>query len=467
MSFDKDANYIIDSVEVTKLWNKYDISCKFDKDINIFIGINGSYKTTFIMLIYNLLTLNFLKLIEVDFEGIQIKIRDGRSYRIIKFLKDITNQNETQYVFEISGIDKLCLSEHDLKIYGRYFFDEEDDDMDDYNLSYSTKETFSNSLIKSKYAMLKKYLYSYINVDYLTINRYSILRRRPYTYFDEGINLIDVEIKKLVRLFIRYQSEIKTSINNCSNEFLKKAFEVLLKDIKVQNKITIDSKSLKDYKTLLLKMSEDSSFKGIDFKDAISKIESSNVLIKKVISSMEKKNKPIENISQYDIERELSRDEYMKLINTVSLFPKFQILFELYKETESKKLEIEEPTKYFMEISNEFLKSNLFPDKKLVVTADGSLMLQISNSNLVSLNKLSSGEKQLIVLLLRTLLQKGKKGVYITDEPELSLHLSWQEKLITSLNKINPNMQLIFATHSPDIVAQYDNKIKQMEDILK
>ena len=106
-------------------------------------------------------------------------------------------------------------------------------------------------------------------------------------------------------------------------------------------------------------------------------------------------------------------------------------------------------------------------DKKLVIADDGSLMLQIDEGKRVHLNKLSSGEKQLIILLLSALLQKGKRGIYITDEPELSLHISWQEKLINALHKINPNIQLIIATHSPDIVAKYENKIKRMEGILK
>lgn len=41
----------------------------------------------------------------------------------------------------------------------------------------------------------------------------------------------------------------------------------------------------------------------------------------------------------------------------------------------------------------------------------------------------------------------------MADEPELSLHVSWQEKLVDSIIKINKNAQIIFATHSPDVVA--------------
>ena len=164
--------------------------------------------------------------------------------------------------------------------------------------------------------------------------------------------------------------------------------------------------------------------------------------------------------------KSLEQEEFLTLINNFPFLAKIQALLELYKETEKEKQEYERPTKLFIEISNAFLKSTLFPQKKLIITEDGSLMLQIDEFHIVDLRSLSSGEKQLLILLLRTLLQKNKKGVYITDEPELSLHINWQEKLIDALKKINSNIQLILATHSPDIVSKFNNNIIQMEDIL-
>ncbi|TAH17608.1 MAG: ATP-binding cassette domain-containing protein [Cytophagales bacterium] len=65
--------------------------------------------------------------------------------------------------------------------------------------------------------------------------------------------------------------------------------------------------------------------------------------------------------------------------------------------------------------------------------------------------ELSSGEKQLLLLLLVVFLQRKQDSVLLLDEPEISLHLSWQRKLIDTLRKINPNCQLIIVTHSPSI----------------
>lgn len=63
---------------------------------------------------------------------------------------------------------------------------------------------------------------------------------------------------------------------------------------------------------------------------------------------------------------------------------------------------------------------------------------------------------------MEALLQRGAPIVYLADEPELSLHIGWQEKLVSSVAKLNPRAQLIFATHSPDIVGRYQDKIIDM-----
>ena len=66
--------------------------------------------------------------------------------------------------------------------------------------------------------------------------------------------------------------------------------------------------------------------------------------------------------------------------------------------------------------------------------------------------ELSSGEKQIVILMTEILLQKNKTNVFIADEPELSLHIGWQRELVNAILRLNSEAQIIFATHSPDIV---------------
>ena len=81
-------------------------------------------------------------------------------------------------------------------------------------------------------------------------------------------------------------------------------------------------------------------------------------------------------------------------------------------------------------------------------------------------SSLSSGEKQLLIQFLEVVLQEGKSLIFIADEPELSLHVTWQEKLLNALRNLNENAQLIVATHSPDIVADFSKKVITMENVI-
>ena len=58
------------------------------------------------------------------------------------------------------------------------------------------------------------------------------------------------------------------------------------------------------------------------------------------------------------------------------------------------------------------------------------------------------------------------KVIFIADEPEISLHVIWQENLLKGIRNLNENAQLIIATHSPDIVADFSDKVTDMEDVI-
>ena len=68
--------------------------------------------------------------------------------------------------------------------------------------------------------------------------------------------------------------------------------------------------------------------------------------------------------------------------------------------------------------------------------------------------KLSSGEKQMLVILLTVLVRDDDHCVLFMDEPEASLHIEWQQKLIGMIRNMNPNVQLILTTHSPAVIME-------------
>ncbi len=82
-------------------------------------------------------------------------------------------------------------------------------------------------------------------------------------------------------------------------------------------------------------------------------------------------------------------------------------------------------------------------------------------------NMLSSGEKQLVIILLTALIQEDRNCVLFMDEPEISLHTDWQEKLIENIRCLNNNAQIIIATHSPSMVLDgWMDKVFEVPEII-
>lgn len=91
-----------------------------------------------------------------------------------------------------------------------------------------------------------------------------------------------------------------------------------------------------------------------------------------------------------------------------------------------------------------------------------------SDGMIIKPHQLSSGEKQILLILLSTLLHRNNPYILLMDEPEISLHPDWQEKLITIIRKINQNAQIIMATHSPALVLEdWFGQIIDIDGILR
>lgn len=79
---------------------------------------------------------------------------------------------------------------------------------------------------------------------------------------------------------------------------------------------------------------------------------------------------------------------------------------------------------------------------------------------------LSSGEKQMLLILLTVLTEDQKPYVLFMDEPEASLHFEWQKNLISLVRELNPNAQVILTTHSPALIMDgWEHAVTEVGDI--
>ena len=108
----------------------------------------------------------------------------------------------------------------------------------------------------------------------------------------------------------------------------------------------------------------------------------------------------------------------------------------------------------------------LFSDtgKKMIRTANELQFTQIGEVLLPY--RLSSGEKQILIILLTVLVEDNEPYVLFMDEPEVSLHMEWQKRLIDLCLELNPNVQIILTTHSPAVVMNgWVDSVTEVSDI--
>ena len=110
--------------------------------------------------------------------------------------------------------------------------------------------------------------------------------------------------------------------------------------------------------------------------------------------------------------------------------------------------------------------NGLFQETEKHIEIEGNKFNIVSMGQILPIDALSSGEKQILLIMLRVFLLEGKESYVLLDEPENSLDISWQYKLIDTLTKLNPNAQFFITTHSPSIFgAGWGDKIIYMEDV--
>lgn len=108
-----------------------------------------------------------------------------------------------------------------------------------------------------------------------------------------------------------------------------------------------------------------------------------------------------------------------------------------------------------LDLNNKFITSlnHMFSESNKSVSLNNKFELEFKfNNEILNFPQLSSGERQVIYILLKVAIATKDNALILMDEPEISLHLSWQEKLLAQIREINPNSQIIIVTHSPAIV---------------
>ena len=120
------------------------------------------------------------------------------------------------------------------------------------------------------------------------------------------------------------------------------------------------------------------------------------------------------------------------------------------------------------EMKNHFLNlvDELFSETGKHIDRQSNELCFIQYDERLSPYVLSSGEKQMLLILLTVLTEDQQPYVLFMDEPEVSLHFEWQKRLIRMVRELNPNAQVILTTHSPAVILDgWEDHVTEVSEI--
>ena len=138
-----------------------------------------------------------------------------------------------------------------------------------------------------------------------------------------------------------------------------------------------------------------------------------------------------------------------------------RIISELQQGNTDAAQHLSEPKRRFQDIVDDLFEET---GKKIIRTENEIRFSQIGETLLPY--QLSSGEKQMLAILLTVLVDDNQHYVLFMDEPEVSLHIEWQKRLIDLILELNPNVQIILTTHSPAVIMSgWMDKVSEVSDL--
>jgi predicted ATP-dependent endonuclease of OLD family len=425
----------IKHVKITGFWGRYSIETDLFKDVNIFIGKNGTGKTTLINLLQGVLTVDMELLYNLQFDEITLILNQKHKTR-----KIVVSKITSEYAIEYKSLKYQIGT----KVYDVPFIHAPD-------LKYISRQTGRYpSQFYRNIDLIRESFRQLVNVSYLSVNRDSLLSQDDSRdSISEKANAIDSRMDELMNGLTTYQLQLETELSKLSKGFQENVLRSMLFN-EAFDKVNINESHRFDLKRISVGLKQ--AYRGLGILDTIT----SEVIDKHVLAI----SKASEAIDKYMADA--TSPIYPNDVTPLTLLRRTKKIIELSTELEENKRKIFKPITDYIKLLNEFHETKEF---SLQDTKVGGLKIT-NNQNQISSIQLSSGEKQLIILLTECLLQKNDETLFIADEPELSLHIEWQRKVVSSIIRLNPNAQVIIATHSPEIVGKFRDNTKNMEAII-
>lgn len=450
----------IKNFKINKLFGRSNVNISFDENIRIFVGENGIGKTTILNILYYTICKEFDRIAEFEFSDIEIEFISGERVTFSKVEIESTfneKENDESYrdrkrnpMYQLLDLSDLVLSKKKRNELIRMI-----------TKSHATIQDVVEFLIKEGKVsedFINRVLDKQIDVSNYTQKKINVIRQidkhvhQEILYFPT-YRRIEEDLTKLgLDLDLYKYNMSKTEANELIRfgmDDVQKVFSDLEEKIK--------SSALKGYSLVTGEMithlvhGENVSEK---MQEKVKNAETLEIVLDRVGENL--KNYDKEKIKKLVKENELfdnTKQTYKPLIFFLS---KLIDIYELHREKE-------EAIKMFAKVCNEYLVNKMISYDESAVKIS---ITEKSSGEKINLKDLSSGEKQIVSLFCRVYLNSNKNFIVLFDEPELSLSIEWQERLLPDIVKSKKCDFLLAVTHSPFIFNNELENYTQSMDLL-
>jgi energy-coupling factor transporter ATP-binding protein EcfA2 len=419
-------SYYIDSINIRNLWGSRNLYLDFSKAVNIIIGPNASGKTTILNMLNFVISADFIGLSGLVFEEVEICIRSFRG-KAKKTIRVISRE---------TGIDFSI---------GRKVFKIDIDALD-----YRRPVAYRRRMMIQQREQVAELMGGLVPAVWLPVSRRLPIpedeeRERVYAR-GKSLESVDERLRVLMRELEVYRLTLDKQLAIRYKKFEKSIFQLMLYNKEYDEfSLTRGVVNIGEDKAHLLNAFEAAEVLDDEMRERI------DIHFKTAEAARKRIVKPGgEGINAHDV-------------FVIPLIRRTRSMIALARELENDRDDIFAPLRHYEGIGKTFIRT-----KDVRVADSGEMVVtDLQSGRMLKFSALSSGEKQIMILLTQALLWEDRPVVYVADEPELSLHVEWQEKLISSLLELGGEIQIIVATHSPDIIGSYRNNVIDLEKQIK
>lgn len=477
-------NYPIEYFRMTGVHGYKDITMKMKGKTTVFVSENGAGKTTILNAIRLLLEQDFTNLMRIDFKSIFIKIFDHDEVEIKNERASLIPSSEIKsFLNERFSLNDSFWDDRDITKFAKTLMDSKQNEFNDdalVNELYNTVK-FPKDYINLFLRELKDNIVNKMKSKEQHSFKMHYLKNNKFRLIAEALRDLDViflpTYRRVEKSFETTPKEERESLHprmfgrKRGMKLQRDGISYGLKDVEDALKgltLEIERTSNLGYRSLSAKMLEDlikygnndriakeqNALPSIeDLERFLNRVEDTGTNSRERRASESKKNSLIGSLKR------LYNDDKIKDITYLKYF--LTQLNSVIQETKEQESKIER----FVAVCDKYLSSA--GDSKSLKFDPQSLEVIVKDTytgDRISLNDLSSGEKQVISLMATIYLNDNTPKIILIDEPELSLSINWQRMILPDLNAGENVRQVIAITHSPFI---FDNDLDPYATAMK